>query len=371
MADQTTPPGAYPYGPPPQQAQAAPPPVVQAQPVAAAARRPSTAWKVIKVLFVIFLVVGLGVSVLVNLVLMGVVAAAGAEGSTIQENTLVDLGESGARDRFAVIDINGVMDGNSAVGWAEMVDKARRDDRVKAVVLVINSPGGAMNSADALYMSLKKLRDSGKPIVVSMGSVAASGGYYAAMAADEIVAEPTTITGSIGVMMPHINISEFLGKHGITDETFVATGSDKKYTVSWTKKTEPAGRKMIQTILDDAYERFLEIVKTGRSMSDEKARTLADGSIYTATQAKDSGLIDHIGYLEDAVDRAEAISGVTTYRVVRYVRPFSWRNLFMMQAQGRALTVDPGRILAPRQSDVLYLWPGMNPSLTGIPVKAE
>jgi len=368
MPDQPTNWG-HPYAsPPPGPPQAGPAPVTVV-PVPAsqpAAPRKSTAWSVIKVLFVIGLGVALLVSVVLNLLLL---AAVGSDSTSarITEQTMPDLGVAGAREKIAVIPIDGVIEPGSVERWGQMVDRARRETRVKAVVLAVNSPGGGMTAADDLHRRVLKLQGEGKPIVVSMGGIATSGAYYISMPAAEILAQPTTITGSIGVMMPHINIAELMKKHGVKDETFVAQGSHKKYSISWTKETTPEGRQMIQAILDDAYERFIEVVTTGRSnLSEVRVRALADGSVYTASQAKQSGLIDRIGYLEDAVARAKTLAGLTRVKVVRYryIEPFSLRSLLGIESRPTTVTIDPGRLLAPKGPQVLYLWPGWSETVS-------
>jgi len=365
MPDQPTSWG-YPYGMPP--AGPAPVPTAAAQQQAQAPAKTSSAWGVIKVLLVIVLLVALGVSGLLNLVLFGAVFGGDSTRGRITEQTLPDYGVPGAREKIAVIEVDGVITQSYVRRWAEMVDKARRDERVKAVVLSVDSPGGGMTDADELHLRVRKLQEANKPIVVSMGGMATSGAYYISMPATEILAQPTTITGSIGVMMPHINVAEFIERHGVKDETMVAQGSHKKYAVSWTRDITPEGRQMIQTILDDAYERFISVVVKGRpNLTEPRVRALADGSIYTANQAKQSGLVDRIGYLEDAIARAQTHAGLTRFKVVRYVyvEPFSLGSLLGLKSAPPTVLIDPSRLLAPDGPQVLYLWPGWGEGVSG------
>lgn len=365
MSDQPTLPGAYPYGPPPPPGPAATP-VGPAQVIAQPIRRPASAWRVVKTIFFILVVLGLGLSLLLNLALLGLMAVGGREGDRIVEERLPDYDPAGVRDLIALIEVEGVIESGRASTWGRMIDRARRDQRVKAVVLYVNSPGGGMSASDELHARLAKLRQAGKPIVVQMGGVAASGAYYIAMPATEIVAEPTTLTGSIGVLMPHYNIAELLNRYGVKDETFVASGSDQKNAISWTRPTTPEGQQMVQGILDDAYERFIAIVLAGRTaLNETQVRRLASGRVYTAQQAQAEGLVDRIGYLDDAIDRARTHAGLTRFRVVRYVRPFSWRSLLLSRAGAPQLTIDPGRLPTPEGPPVLYLWTGWSAAEAG------
>ena len=331
-------------------------------------RRTGTAWAVVKVLLLAGLLLMLAVSVGLNILLLSAAVGGGADGGRVSETTISDLGTPGARERVAVIDISGVIDARNVERWSAMLARARRDRRVRAVVLAVNSPGGAMSAADRLYRQVQKLCEGGKTVVVSMGALATSGGYYISMPAQEILAAPTTITGSIGVMMPHINVSEFLEKHGVKDETFVARGSHKKYAVSWTRRTTPEGRQMIQAILDDAYERFVKVVVKGRTnLTENQVRSLADGSVYTAAHALESGLVDGIGYLEDAVARAVNLASLAQARVVRYTyhEPFSLRGLIGIEARPAVISVDPTRLPLAEPPEVLYLWPGWSEGAAG------
>jgi protease-4 len=367
---ETQPPNAgYAYGVPPPSAPPAAP-VILMQPAAAPAPRKGGAWPVIKVLFLIGLIGGLGVSLLFNFAFFLQLAGGENEEDRIAEQNVPDYAPKG-RDKIALIEIEGLLDASAVRTWGLMVDKARRDERVKALVLAVNSPGGEMTAIDDLYVRLQKLHEARKPIVVAMGGMAASGGYYIAMPADEIFAQPTTITGSIGVLMPHYNIAGFLKDHNVKDETFVASGSKNKNAISWTKETTPEGKAMVQGILDDAYERFISVVVKGRPRLAEAAiRVLADGSIYTARQAQASGLIDTIGYLEDAVAKAQALASLTEFRLVRYVRPFSWRSLLSLSARQPTVTIDPNQVFAPRGPQVQYLCTGWEQVL-GPPLPLE
>jgi protease-4 len=235
-----------------------------------------------------------------------------------------------APTKVAIVDVVGAIMGGS--GFArQQLDRIAEDDSVKAIVLRVDSPGGTVAGSDELHHRLAGLvakRDI--PVVVSMGSIAASGGYYVAMAnggrEDVIFAEPATLTGSIGVIIPHSDFSKALRKIDVTDDSI--TSGPLKEMLSPTKERPPElaerERKVLQALVDDMVARFKEVVKGGRPKLDEAAiDAVATGQVFTARQAKEAGLVDRIGFVEDAVDRAVELAGLTkeTARVVRYVRP--------------------------------------------------
>ncbi len=239
-----------------------------------------------------------------------------------------------APDKVAIITIDGVIMHND--GFAKwQIDQVRNDPNVKAVVLRIDSPGGTVTGSNYLYHLLTKLRDERKmKIVVSMGGICASGGYYISMAVgdtpDSIFAEPTTWTGSIGVLIPHYDLSGLLAKFDVTDDSIAS--NPLKLTGSPTKKEPPEiaekQRKILQTLVDDSFKDFKEIVKAGRPKFVKDEETLdkaATGQVYTAKQAFDLGLVDKIDYLEVAVDRAIALNNLdeNNVRVVTYLKPAS------------------------------------------------
>jgi protease-4 len=235
-----------------------------------------------------------------------------------------------APNKVAIIDIVGAIMGGS--GFARrQIDQVAEDESVKAVVLRVDSPGGTVAGSDELHHRLAEVvRKRDLPVVVSMGSIAASGGYYVAMANggrdDVIFAEPATLTGSIGVIIPHYDFSRALKRLDVADDSI--TSGPLKEMLSPTKERPPElaerERKVLQSLVDDMFGRFKEVVHGGRPRLDEAAiDAVATGQVFTARQAKDAGLVDRIGFLEEAVDRAVELAGLTkdTARVVRYERP--------------------------------------------------
>ena len=242
--------------------------------------------------------------------------------------------EKRARDRVAIISLSGMIVDEEDGFVKRQIDQALQDENVKAVVLRINSPGGTITDSDFLYHHLSKLRGK-KPLVVSMGSVAASGGYYVAMAvgnqADCIFAEPTTWTGSIGVLIFHMNVQELLSRLGV--EAGSITSAPLKDMGSIFRKMTEEERELFQSLVDKSLARFKEVIKNGRPKFAENPETLdkvATGQIFTAQEAKELGLVDRIGFIEDAVERAIELAGLDPANVcvIRYKRELSLSDLF-------------------------------------------
>lgn len=243
-----------------------------------------------------------------------------------------------AKSEVAVVHVEGVIMGGNGQGglFSETagIDKivrqlhaARDDEHVRAVVLRINSPGGSAPASQELGEEIKKLRRQGKPVVTSMGDVAASGGYWLAACTDKVYANPTTLTGSIGVYVPYANWEELYKKIGIRQEK-IKSGAHKDI-LSPERQMTLEERLLIQEMVDDIYRQFIQVVVEGRGLPEEKVRVLADGRIYTGHQALQAGLVDELGTLYDAIDAAWALAGLTGKPVVRDMgRVTTWDILF-------------------------------------------
>ena len=235
---------------------------------------------------------------------------------------------------IALISVSGVMlrddDGVSrgiTSNLLLMLRKAREDDKIKGVLLRLNTPGGSVTDADLVHHEIKRLAKAGKPTLLLMDDTCASGGYYAALAAREVWALPTTITGSIGVIVSSLNFSKLLSEHGVTDESI--TSGPNKAIFSPTAPPNPAHREIMQAIVDQLYDRFLQLLVEGRGLDQESARAVADGRIFTAQEAKKRKLIDQIGYPEEALKRARALAQLPAEsRVVKYHVPRSFFSRF-------------------------------------------
>ena len=198
---------------------------------------------------------------------------------------------------------------------------------MRALVLRIDTPGGDVTTADILYHEVREYgKETGVPVVAELMDTAASGGYYIASAADFIMAQPTSITGSIGVVAYNVNAEGLLDKIGIRDMT-VKSG-DKKDMGSPLREMTAEEREILQGIIDELYGRFLDVVYRGRKgrIPMERLRELADGRVYTARQALSSGLIDGMGYMEDAVAEARRLAGLKEARVVTYSEADEYRK---------------------------------------------
>lgn len=215
---------------------------------------------------------------------------------------------------------------NMLATFKEELTRASKDEKVKAVVVRINSPGGTVTASDILYHELREFKTKKKiPVIASMMDVAASGGYYLAMASDAILVHPSTVTGSIGVIMLTVNAKGLLEKVGIEASTI--TSGPRKDMGSPFRTMTPEERAIFQGVIDSFYQRFLSVVQAGRpNLSAEQIKKLADGRIYSGEQAKAAGLVDDIGYLDDALELAKKKAGLTEARVVIYGRRGEYQN---------------------------------------------
>ncbi len=187
--------------------------------------------------------------------------------------------------------------------------KYRENSSVKGIVFRVDSPGGGVSASQEIYEEVRKTRESGKPVVVSMGSVAASGGYYVSCGANKIVANPGTITGSIGVISQFMNFNHLLDKVGVGTTT-VKSGKFKDTGNPYRGMTEEE-KKYFQETIDDVYQQFLSVVETERKLSHSAAKKLADGRIFTGKKAYEAGLVDTLGTYEDAIALAAHLAKIS------------------------------------------------------------
>ena len=238
-----------------------------------------------------------------------------------------------AVQKVAIIEIDGtIMDGKDV---KKQIDKVRADDTVKAVVVRIDSPGGTVTGSDFIYHHLRSLVDDRKlPLVVSMGSLAASGGYYSAMACGKqenaIFAEPTTWTGSIGVLIPHYSVAGLMEKLEIEDDTIKS--APLKGVGSPTKRMTPEEKAVLEGLVTESIERFKGIVKSGRpKITPDQLKQATTGQVFTTAQALKLGLVDKEGFLEDAIARALELASLSkdSTKVVRYHHPTNFVDALM------------------------------------------
>ena len=219
----------------------------------------------------------------------------------------------------------------------EELRRAEEDERVRALIVRINSPGGTITASDIVYREIQAFKARRKiPVVAAIMDVGASGGYYAALAADAILANPTTVTGSIGVVMLTVNTQGLMEKIGVAP--LAIKSGDKKDAGSPFRRLTDEERAIFQSVIDEMYGRFVRLIAESRKIPEERVRALADGRIYTAEQARTLGLVDRVGYLDEAVEMAKQAAGLAEARVVMYRRPREYRANFYSTAPAPAPT---------------------------------
>jgi protease-4 len=218
----------------------------------------------------------------------------------------------GSREQFggpklALIEVDGVITDSEEI--IEQVRRHLENPTVRAFVVRINSPGGGVAASQEIYEELKRIRHiHGKPVVASLATVGASGGYYIAAAADKIVSNPGTITGSIGVILQIPNLSDLMQKIGI--RSVVIKSGPYKDIASATRDLTPEERRLLQRLIDDIHDQFIQAVAEGRGLPRDKVEVLADGRILSGRQALELGLVDQLGNLQDAIAKAAELGGI-------------------------------------------------------------
>jgi len=233
------------------------------------------------------------------------------------------------------------------------IRRATRDEKVRAIILQIDSGGGGITASDMLCQALQEFRaaQEGRKVIAIFEDVAASGAYYVALAADYILAHPTSITGSLGVLIQSFNIRELGEKIGVKDVT-VKSGTNKDILNPFRDLTDEQ-RQMLQGIVDELHNRFIKLVAERRNLPEDEVRSIADGRIFTASTALERGLVDEIGYWNDAVKRTADLLNVDEVKIYRYEERFSLVSLLRAANPWgpiQSLISDAGR---PR---LLYLW---------------
>jgi protease-4 len=254
-------------------------------------------------------------------------------------------------EKIAIIEVRGVILDSQPI--VEKLVKLRKNEKVKAIVLRIDSPGGGVGPAQEIFAEVKKAQKE-KKVLVSMGSVAASGGYYIACAADKILANPGSITGSIGVIVESLNVEELLRKLGL--RSMVVKSGKHKDLGSPLRPMSEEEKKLLQGVLDSVHEQFIRAVAEGRKLSVEKVRELADGRIFSGEQARELGLVDELGNLEDTLALAATLAGIRGEPEIMYPekKRFSLFDLLLQESVSKI--VESLRESAP-PLNFLYSWP--------------
>jgi protease-4 len=289
----------------------------------------------------------------------------------LQETTVEGKGDA----KILLMDISGVLTDEAltpvlAVGSSpprvpllvrlrEELIKAEKDPRVRALVVRINSPGGTVTAADIIYRELTLFRErAGRPIVAVLMDVAASGGYYVALAADTIVAHPTTVTGSIGTIMVSFNAEGLMQKIGVAPVTIKS--GERKDMGSPFRPLTAEERAIFQSVIDDLNRQFVAKVAARRGLGSDAVQKLADGRVFTADQALGAKLIDRIGYMPEVLGLARQAAGVAEARVVVYQRPREYRATYYARSEAPAASLETSlaqlAALAAPGPRFLYLW---------------
>ena len=282
-------------------------------------------------------------------------------------------GSSGEARKIAVIDVKGII---VSGGWGRdaaptsvvcgELKTAREDDDVVAVVLDMNTPGGEVTASDEIHQAVRKVRAAGKPVVTCMRSLGASGGYFVACGGDYIIANRLTITGSVGVIIGTLNYAELFELVGLRSDVFKS--GDMKDLLNGGREPTEEERAFVQSLVDETFREFAVIVASGRDRYEDAEAVIAapvgDGRILTGRQALEEGLIDGLGYFDDAVDKAKELAGVPDARVVRYRRPTRLADLLLsMRAEGGPVLswLAPAELRFVQPGRFYYLMPTVVP----------
>src|SRR5437762_966016 len=361
--------------PPPPVIPANPPPLITPPPPPPRPPRQGKAWMKIAIVLGILLVF----SVLSNLrhLVHGVTVRAKSGRQAREHLEEVTFENNQSKNKIAVLDITGII---SSEPWdrsthnlvdliSDQLRRAGEDDSAKAVVLRVDSPGGEVLASDEIYRAIADFeKDYKKPVVASMGGLAASGGYYVSAPCRWIVANELTITGSIGVIMHSYNYRGLLNKVGVRPEVFKS--GKFKDMLSGEKDEEdilPEEKQMVPSLIDETFERFKKVVAEGRENASEQNsgagrhladnwKDYADGRVLSGKQAYELGFVDELGNFDTAVERARQLARIKDANLVQYQRPFDLGNLFRLfgESESRAVKIDLGMQLPNLQVGRLY-----------------
>lgn len=307
-------------------------------------------------------------AICVGLGLVLVISAAMFGANPQPKNKLREIWISGkGKNKIAVVQVNGaIMEGarssatmTAASDIVAQLKHIQRDKSVKGVLVLANSPGGGVTASDKIYRALKQLTDSKKPVVVLMGDVCASGCVYMSAYASKIMAHPTTVTGSIGVIISTLNFAKMLDKIGVEGVTI--TSKENKALLSPYKPVNPKHKAILKTIVDEMFARFVDILSKGRKIKKDKLMKVADGRVFTGAAAKKLGLVDSLGYKDDALAALKKLAGVSKVKLVKFRRPMGFADIFLGYAQlpqeiksQRSMNME--KLLSLKGPRVYYMW---------------
>ena len=287
--------------------------------------------------------------ILIGISLIGALAGVFFLLSFFLASTLGLNGKIAKSEKIAIINIENIITQSSST--VRQIKKYADDNSIKAIVLRIDSPGGAVAPSQEIYSEILKFRkDSNKIVVTSMGNLAASGGYYIACASDKIIANPGTLTGSIGVIMTFSNIEELMKKIGLKTEV-IKSGEFKDIGSPMREFTEKE-KKLLQGVIDDVYDQFVNAVAVGRNIGVEKVKELSDGRIFTGRQAFEMGLVDKLGSFEEAIKLTAELVGIEGEPKI--VSEKKEKNLLFKLLENKVLSYLPNQLhIIP---GLQYLW---------------
>ena len=283
----------------------------------------------------------------------------------LEEKTLTGKG----KNKILLIDLSGIITEEEKKSFAgfgkevsdtarikEELEKAAQDKRIKAIILRINSPGGTVTASDIIHHEIMRYKKKNNIfIAASLMDIAASGGYYIATAADRIIAHPTTITGSIGVIVVKFNVKGLMDKIGVQEESIKS--GDMKDILSPFRGATPGEKKIVQEIVDSLYQNFLSVIEQGRpGIARSELKAIADGRVFTAQQALNAKLIDEIAYLDTTVEMVKKQTGLEAARLVTYHRPAAYKNNIYSQANIQLFNVGGEGFTGYLPVQFMYLW---------------
>jgi len=315
-------------------------------------RRKRSVWRV---LWGIFTALSVLANVLLFLLLIGLGAMMVAGEKGFYTEQVIEPGPRTAK--IVVINITGLINEQLSQDCFSQFKAAAGDKSVKGLIIRVNSPGGMVSASDQIYNEINKYRNlTGKPIVGFMQAIATSGGYYASVACDAIVAEPTAITGSIGVIMGHFVFRELLSEKLGIEPVVIKSGRRKDWPSPFEMPDEEQMQYLEDKIITPAYERFVEVIIESRPQLDPaRLKELADGSIFSADEALEESLIDEIGYLDRAIETAKSLAGIKRAQVVEYRRPFSLSGFLTSQGSS-ILKIDRDTLHEFNTPRLMYIW---------------
>lgn len=325
-------------------------------------KKPGTAWKVVKWLLVVGLVAVCGVSVFFNMILStGLSSSVTSHGKIVEEHVSGASGFS-ASSKVAIVSVHDVLlgseDSGSAAWIIRQLTHAEDDSKVKAIILDVNTPGGGITACDIIYRKITELQKSGIKVIVLMRNIAASGGYYISAPADLIIAQPTSITGSIGVIISSYNVEGLFEKIGVRSVVFKS--GPHKDILSPYRAVSDDEKAILQAVVNKMFTRFKDVVQKGRNLTDDALKAATDGSIITADKAMHLGLIDQIGYFTDAEKAAKKVAGPGGVEIVRYEKPPTLRDVLFSSSQSAASDFQGrlDRLTKTLEPGFYYFWPG-------------